>query len=95
VHAFAFESGVLLLLYMVLAVIKAWALIDAVSRPAQAFPAVGKLTKPAWLWILGLGLVAHIVFASPIGLLSMAGTIAAFVYLLDVRPAVASVTRRR
>jgi hypothetical protein len=95
VHAFAFESGVLLLLYMVLAVIKAWALIDAVSRPAQAFPAVRKLTKPAWLWILGLGLVAHIVFASPIGLLSMAGTIAAFVYLLDVRPAVASVTRRR
>lgn len=94
-HAFAFESGVLGLLFLVLAVIKAWALIDAVSRPTQAFPAVGKLTKPAWLWILGLGLVAHIVFASPISLLSMAGTIAAFVYLLDVRPAVASVTRRR
>jgi hypothetical protein len=39
--------------------------------------------------------VAHIVFPSPIGLLSIAGTIGAFVYLLDVRPAVASATRRR
>ena len=44
---------------------------------------------------LGLGFVAHIVFSTPLGLLSIAGTIAAFVYLLDVRPAVASLTRRR
>lgn len=94
-HAFEFESGVLGLLYLVLAVVKAWALIDAVARPSQAFTAADKLTKPAWLWILGLSMVAHVVFANPIGLLSMAGTIAAFVYLLDVRPAVASVTRRR
>ena len=94
-HAFDFESGVLGLLYLVLMAVKAWALIDASARPAQAYPAVDKLTKPAWLWILGLGLVAHVVFANPIGLLSIAGTIGAFVYLLDVRPALASVTRRR
>ena len=94
-HAFAFESGVLGLFFLALAIIKGWALIDAVARPSQAFPAADKLTKPAWLWILGLGMAAHIVWASPISLLSMAGTIAAFVYLLDVRPAVASVTRRR
>jgi len=95
VHAFDFESGVLGVLFLVLAAVKAWALIDAVARPTPAFTAADKLTKPAWLWILGLSLVAHIVFASPIGLLSIAGTIAAFVYLLDVRPAVASLTRRR
>ena len=94
-HAFDFESGVLGVLFLVLAAVKAWALIDAVARPTPAFSAADKLTKPAWLWILGLSLVAHIVFASPIGLLSIAGTIAAFVYLLDVRPAVASLTRRR
>lgn len=94
-HAFDFESGVLGVLFLVLGVVKAWAFIDAVARPTPAFTAADKLTKPAWLWILGLGLVAHVVFASPIGLLSIAGTIAAFVYLLDVRPAVASVTRRR
>ncbi|MGY2876219.1 hypothetical protein ACVW00_003409 [Marmoricola sp. URHA0025 HA25] len=94
-HAFAFESGVLGLLYLALALIKGWALIDALFRPAEVFSAADKLTKPAWLWILGLGLVAHIVFASPIGVLSIAGTVAAFVYLLDVRPAVSSYTRRR
>ena len=94
-HAFDFESGVLGVLFLVLVVVKAWAFIDAVARPTAAFPAADKLTKPAWLWILGLGLVAHVVFASPIGLLSIAGTIAAFVYLLDVRPAVSSLTRPR
>jgi hypothetical protein len=95
VEVFSFESGVMVLLYLGLAVVKGWALIDAVMRPAQVFPAADKLTKTAWLWILGLSLVAHIVFSQPIGLLSIAGTIAAFVYLLDVRPAVAALTRRR
>jgi hypothetical protein len=95
VQVFSYESGVLGLVFLVLVLIKGWALVDALVRPGPAFPAADKLTKAAWLWILGLGLVAHIVFASPLGLLSIAGTIAAFVYLLDVRPAVASLTRRR
>ena len=94
-QVFEFEYGVLTLVWAVLAVVKAWAMIDAIVRPAEAFPAADKLTKVAWLWILGLTLVAHIVFSSPIGLLSLAGTIAALVYLLDVRPAVAALTRRR
>lgn len=94
-HVFAYENGVLGLLFLVLAAVKVWALVDAVIRPSAAFPAADKLTKAAWLWILGLALATHIVFASPLGLLSIAGTIAAIVYLLDVRPAVASLTRRR
>ena len=94
-HVFAYESGVLGLLFLVLAVVKVWAMVDAIIRPAAAFPAADKLTKAAWLWILGLALAAHLVFASPLGLLSIAGTIAAIVYLLDVRPAVASLSRRR
>jgi hypothetical protein len=95
VHVFTYENGLLGLLFLALVLVKGWALVDALMRPGQAFPAVDKLTKAAWLWILGLGLVAHLVFASPLSLLSIAGTIGAFVYLLDVRPAVASVTRRR
>lgn len=94
-HVFSYESGVLGLVFLVLVLVKGWALVDALMRPGPAFPAADKLTKAAWLWILGLGLAAHIIFPSPIGLLSIAGTIAAFVYLLDVRPTVASVTRRR
>jgi len=95
VHVFTYESGLLFVVFVGLALVKGWAMVDALMRPAQAFTAADKLTKAAWLWILGLGLAAHIVFASPIGLLSIAGTIAAFVYLLDARPAVASMTRRR
>ena len=94
-HAFAFESGVLFLVFLVLLAVKAWAMLDAIMRPAAAYPAVDKLTKTAWLWILGLSFAAHIVWASPLHFLSLAGTIAALVYLLDARPALASVTRRR
>ena len=90
-----YEFGVMFVVYWALFVVKMWALIDAVMRPAEGYTAADKLTKTAWLWILGLTLVTHIVFKSPLGVLSLAGAVAAFVYLLDVRPAVASVTRRR
>jgi Protein of unknown function (DUF2516) len=93
VHAFAFEATITGWLTLALLVVKLWALVDAVLRPAQAYVAADKLTKAAWLWILGLAFVADLVL--PNMLLLLAGTIAAFVYLLDVRPAVASVTRRR
>jgi hypothetical protein len=93
VHAFQFESTVMGWVALALLVVKLWALVDATLRPSAAFPAVDKLTKAAWLWILGLAFVADVVL--PNMLLLLAGTIAAFVYLLDVRPAVASVTRRR
>jgi hypothetical protein len=93
VHAFQFEATVMGWVTLALLGGKLWALVDATLRPARAFPAVDKLTKAAWLWILGLAFVADLVL--PNMLLLLAGTIAAFVYLLDVRPAVASVTRRR
>jgi hypothetical protein len=93
VHVFAYEATVMGWVALALLVVKLWALVDAAVRPARAFPAVDKLTKAAWLWILGLAFVADLVL--PNMLLMLAGTVAAFVYLLDVRPAVASVTRRR
>ena len=38
-------------------VVEAWAFIDAIIRPAPAFVAAGKLTKPIWLIILGVAFV--------------------------------------
>jgi hypothetical protein len=66
--------------------LKVWALIDAFTRPTAAFPAAGKLTKVAWIAIL----VAAVVLqgASFLGLFGLIGTVAAIVYLVDVRPAV-------
>ena len=38
-------------------VVEAWAFIDAIIRPAQAFTAAGKQTKVLWLIILGVAFV--------------------------------------
>lgn len=92
-HVFQLEASLLGWVSLALLAVKFWALIDAAMRPAQGFPAADKLTKTAWLWILGLAFVADLVLPSMF--LMLAGTVAAFVYLLDVRPAVASVTRHR
>lgn len=64
-----------------------FALVDALTRPARAFEATGKMTKQAWLLILGLALVSILLFRSPMGLLGLLGVVAAGVYLADVRPA--------
>ena len=48
-----------------------------------------------WLVILGVALGAHMLIASPIQLLNIAGAIASLVYLADVRPALRALTRRR
>jgi hypothetical protein len=92
---FQFESLVWEIAFFVLLAVKVFALIDALTRPTEAYVAAGKLTKPGWLVILGLTVAAALVWPSVIGLLSIVGIVAAFVYLLDVRPALAQMTRRR
>jgi len=70
----------------------AWAFVDAITRPANAFVAAGKLTKPAWLGITGIAIAVVYLF----GLMSFLGLpaiIAAVVYLVDVRPAVRGLRR--
>ncbi len=41
-------------------VVEAWAFFDVIRRPAAAFPAAGKQTKPIWLIILGVAFVIGI-----------------------------------
>ena len=81
-----------LLLYVVGLVmlgIELWALVDAGVRPAAAFPAAGKLTKPAWVAILAVALLLTSYFGG-LSLFGLVGIVAAIVYLVDVRPAVRS-----
>jgi hypothetical protein len=85
---------ILSVLTLIVFVAQAWAFIDAVSRRPDAFVAADKLTKQAWLIILGVALAAHMLIWSPISILNLIGTVAALVYLLDVRPAIRSLTRR-
>lgn len=89
-------------LFLVLAfaafVAEAWAFIDAIIRPARAFPAAGKQTKPLWLIILGVATVIGLgsVLYGGItitGILPVAAFIAAAIYLTDVRPKVKGIGR--
>ena len=75
-------------------VAQAVAFVDALSHPKEAYVAGDKLTKQAWCLILGLALVAHMLFWSPLSLFNLVGIVAAIVYLVDVRPTLRSLTRR-
>ena len=68
------------------------ALFHAVRQRSDAFPAVGKLTKPAWLGILGVAPLLMIVGPGII-FLWVIGVVAVCVYLVDVRPKVDAIQR--
>jgi Protein of unknown function (DUF2516) len=78
-------------------VVEAWALIDAITRPKQAFVATGKQSKPLWLIILGVAAVVGLWYAAyarglaASGILPVAAFVAAAVYLTDVRPKVRAI----
>ena len=80
-------------------VVEAWAFIDAITRPSQAFVAAGKQTKQLWLIILGVATVVGLAFAiigvGPTSILPVAAFVAAAIYLADVRPKVRSFPKNR
>jgi hypothetical protein len=91
---FVVEGTIGLIVFFVLLVVKIFAFGSALTYSSRAYEAADKLTKPAWLIILGLAVALTFV---PVGgaILNLAAIIAALVYLLDVRPALAGLTRRR
>jgi hypothetical protein len=71
--------------------VETWAFIDAIIRPAPAFAAAGKQTKPIWLIILGVAFVLGLYTAAYGGvtqILAVVAFVAAAIYLADVRPKV-------
>ncbi|WP_392544174.1 DUF2516 family protein [Oryzobacter telluris] len=75
--------------------VEAWAVIDCVRRPTDAFTAAGKRTKGFWLAVTVVAALLGVVSLGAIpGLLGIIGVIAAGVYLADVRPALDQVTGR-
>jgi hypothetical protein len=94
VDVFGIQGGIMLLVFFVLLAVKIYAFVSSLTFSAESYLAAGKLTKPAWTIILGLGVVLQLLFGGGVLILSLAFTIAAFVYLADVRPALAGLTRR-
>ena len=90
---FQIEGTVGLVVSFTLLAVKIYAFASSLLFSAESYDAAGKLTKTAWCAILGLGLALQL-FMPGMGILAIAFTIAAFVYLADVRPALSSLTRR-
>ncbi|WP_200948022.1 DUF2516 family protein [Nocardioides sp. Soil774] len=96
-NIYAFQSNFMLVVLVVLLAVKGFAFVNALTWSVEAYDAAGKLTKQAWCAITGLGFVAQLILisSSPLGIIHLAFTIAALVYLADVRPALAEVTSHR
>ncbi len=87
-------------LYFALIALRIWALVDCVTRKSAAFPAVDKLTKPAWVAILLLSGLIGTVFSTPdtgyvVNVIPLVSAVVAAVYLADVRPAVREISGGR
>jgi len=83
------QGFVLLILGIGAMVLTGFAAVDVLRRKAPLFPHVGRLSKPAWMGILGAAFLISIVyFGSPgtLGILNVVGVVAASVYLVEVRP---------
>jgi len=81
------------LLYAAL-LLQGFAFVHCMFQRADAFPAAGKWTKPAWAILTGLAIVLTLL-SGPLSFLALAGIIASIVYLVDVRPAVREVSGGR
>ena len=95
-NVFDVEGYFSLAVEVILLAVKIFALVNCLMFSAESYTAANRLTKPAWVLILGLGLVLQILMvgSSPINVINLAFTIAAFVYLADVRPALSGLRRR-
>ncbi len=87
------EYDLLRTVFWFLMALRVWAFIDCLIRKTAAFPAAGKLTKPAWVLLNGFSVViGALLYRSPINFLTLAFLVVSLVYLADVRPAVREVS---
>ena len=89
------QAVVFLAIALVIFALCAWSFVDALRRPAAAFPWASKRTRGFWLAITGAATaVSFVCIPAPIGvsfldpIFGFAAAVAAGIYLADVRPAV-------
>lgn len=86
-------APLLFFVYLAVLAVQVYALVDAAIRPAGAYVAAGKLTKPAWVTILATALVIA-QLRGFLGMFGLAAIVATIVYYVDVRPALRRVAGR-
>jgi len=87
------EAWVFVALAFVLLVVKIVAFVSSLLYSGESYVAADKLNKPTWCILLGVALLLHLL-PLPLTIVNLAMTIAALVYLADVRPALAGLRRR-
>jgi len=87
------SASLINVVFLAALVVEIYALVDAALAPAAAYVAAGKLTKQAWLAILGVAVLV-VLLSGWFGMLGLAAIIATIVYFVDVRPALRRVRRR-
>ena len=87
--------NVLNLLLLALTCFKVYAFVDAAIRPSSAYVAANKLTKVAWLLFLGIAAFYDLMWGGITQILTIVGTAAAIIYMVDVRPAVRQFSGRK
>ena len=83
---YAIEEFIELVILIPLLGMKIFALADAAYRKDAFFVAADKQNKAFWLIILAIFLILQVLLRSPLQMLNLIGTVAAGVYLADVRP---------
>ena len=80
-----------LVLWLFCLVVDVAALLHCVVQRAEAFPAIGTMSKAIWLALLGGGLlltaISPAIFGGVLSIFPLIAIGIAAVYLLDVRPA--------
>jgi hypothetical protein len=92
-NVFELESYIGLAVFFVMLVVKIFAFVNALLYSADSYLAADKLNKPTWCIVLGIAVVLQLL-PLPLLIINLAMTIAALVYLADVRPALAGLRRR-
>ena len=92
---FALPAWIYLIISVAMFLATAFAFVDSLTHRPDAYTAADKLTKNTWMIILGLGVLAQMLFwgSGPISLFHLAAIIAALVYIVDVRPSIRSLAR--
>ncbi|MEU2119144.1 DUF2516 family protein [Streptomyces sp. NPDC058700] len=85
-----FDSLLSLVVFLLFTGFAVAALVFAAMAREDAYRAAEKQTKRFWLIILGINLVVNLLL--PMLFLQIAGVIAAIVFMVDVRPALAQVS---
>lgn len=91
---FGIPSAISAVIFIGLLAVKIFALISAVSFEAAAYDAAGKWSKKGWVIVTGIAAALQAISGGGFGLINLGLTVAALVYLADVRPALSSLRRR-